>query len=362
MPQPRLEILDTALTDGTLAEVEREWLALEATSAPSPYLTFAWLLSWIEVYKPGGLRVLRVVDHDDGVVGLGLMQELPLRRIRFAGGPVTPIRGMLCRPGRETRVWGDLANWIASGRSRYSWLGAAGIEVPEDAIGGVLPTPLRWFSLDLPGTFDEYFASLGSSTRRKRRREFRVAERNGLVATVLPRESAALGLEAFVRLHQARAASKGEVHPAMDQRLVAMLGRVLSRGKPDLQVNVVEREGATLAAAICLYDDDTCWGYNTGFDPAAARFSPGLLVHLQEIRAAIEHGSQRYDLGGGEHPYKRYLGGKPIPRLMLEFTSPSPAGRVMRSAALFRRRAAQHPGLRTVAVAACRTVPFRARS
>lgn len=128
--RPRLEILDIAAEDETLARLEREWVALEAKSGPPPYLTFAWLESWVEVYVPRGLRALRVVDHDDAVVGLGLVEELPLRRIRFAGAPVTPIRGMLCSPGYEARVWAAIASWITSGRCRYCWLGATGIELP----------------------------------------------------------------------------------------------------------------------------------------------------------------------------------------------------------------------------------------
>ena len=375
MAQRRLEVHIRTVTHRTLADVEPEWLAIEARTVPPPYLTFAWLKSWAEIYRPQRLRLLRVVDHDNGVIGLGLVEELPLRRMRFAGAPVTPIRGMLCSPGCETRTWDALEEWIASGRCRYGWLGATGIQVSEDALAGAVSTRLRWFSVDLPGTFDEYFASLGSSTQRKRRRELRLADREGVVTMTLPRESAAEGLAAFVRLHQARAQSKGEVHPVIDQRLLEMLRRVLSRRKPHLQVNVVERKGTTLAAAICLYDDNACWGYNTGFDPSAAHLSPGILVHLQEIRAAIERGSRRCDLGEGEHAYKRYLGGKPVHRVGLEFTSPSAAGRVMRWAVIRRQHAAQNSRmraaadfarhdarLRAAAIAARRSVHLDARS
>jgi CelD/BcsL family acetyltransferase involved in cellulose biosynthesis len=343
-PEPRLAILSGAVTYGTLAELEREWLALEARSLPPPYLMFAWLKSWIEVYEPRRLRVLRVVDRDDGVVGLGLVEEMPLRRMRFAGAPVTPIRGMLCSPGRETEVWGAVARW-----RRYCWLGATGIELREDAIAGAVSIVLPWSSLDLPGRFDEYVGSLSSSTRRKRRRELRVAEREGAVAKMLPRESAARGIEAFVRLHQARAQTKGELHPTIDHRLLAMLVRVLSHGKPELHVNVVEWEGTTLAAEISLSDDDTWWGYNKGLDLSAAHLSPGVLLQLQSIRAAIEHGYRRYDFGPGEYAYKRYFGGKPIHRVALELTTPSAAGGVMRWVALIKHHPEQYPRLHAAA-------------
>ena len=335
---------------------------MEARSAPPPYLRFAWLESWIEVYQPHRLRALRVVDRDAGVVGLGLVEELPLRCIRFAGAPVTPIRGMVCIPGREAEVWGAVANWIGNGRSSYCWLGATGIEVPRELIAGLVPAVLPWFSMELPETFDMYLASLGRSTRKVCRRRLRAAEQEGVVAMTLSRESAAGGLEAFVSLHQARAESKRELHPAVDHSLLAMLKRVLSRGNPELNVNVVERDGTTLAAAICLYDEDTCWGYNVGFDPSASQLSPGVLVHLQEIRAALEHGSRRSDLGPGDHAYKRLLGGEPTDRFKLELTSPSPAGRVMRWVSLVRQQIEQNPRLRAAALEARRSVLLRSRS
>jgi len=354
MAEARLQITNVAVTDGTLAELEREWLVVEARSSPPPYLTFAWLESWIEVYEPRRLRALRVVDPDERVIGLGLVEELPLRRIRFAGAPVTPIRGMLSSPGREAQVWDAVANWIASGSCSYGSLSATGIEAHRSPIPGRVLAALPWFSLDLPGTFDEYLASLGRSTRKVCRRRLRAAEKEGVVAMTLPPESAGRGLAAFLSLHRARAEARRELHPAVDHRMLAMLGRVLARGKPELRVNVVERNGTTLAAAICLYDDDTCWGYNMGFDPSAARLSPGVLVHLQEIRAALEHGSRRSDLGQGDHAYKRLLGGKPIERLKLELTSQSAAGRVMRWAAEFRNHAQRDPRLRAAALAARR--------
>ena len=165
-----------------------------------------------------------------------------------------------------------------------------------------------------------------------------------------------------MRLHRARAKAKRELHPAIDERLLRMLKRVVAQGQPDVRVTAVEREGQTLAAAIRIYHHDTCWFYNTGFDPSAARLSPGLLVQLHSIREAIDEGLRWADLGQGDFAYKRALGGRPINRMKLDLTSPSAAGRAMRWASMFRQHAEQSPRLRAAARAARRTMLDRKQS
>lgn len=66
--------------------------------------------------------------------------------------------------------------------------------------------------------------------------------------------------------------------------------------------------GGQLAAVLfSLRSYETLHGCVTAFNPALARYSPGLQLFLQTIRAAAADGVTRFDLGRGSERYKRCL-------------------------------------------------------
>ncbi len=332
-----VEMESETLADSSLSAVEAEWVELAARANASPYQTFGWLESWTTVYRPRRLHVVRIRSAKVGTVALGLLEQLAGRRLRFAGVPVTPVRGLLCAPGFEADAWAALGGWLAR-RPAWAYLDASGIAVATCPLRHAVATPVPWVSFDLPPTFDDYLTERPSSTRREFRRRLRVAEREGLGTTTVANGAVSDAVAAFVALHIERARSKGEVHPSIDDRLAQMLNRVARSDAPALRLFVVAKEATVIAVAVQLDYGGESWAYNTGFDPAAARLAPGLLVRLASIRDAIERGVSHFDLGPGDHQFKRDLGGVSSVRMRIEATTPSAIGRLALAGALSRRR------------------------
>ena len=92
-----------------------------------------------------------------------------------------------------------------------------------------------------------------------------------------------------------------------------------------------------MGVSVRLDHGTTGYFYNAGFDPAAAAMSPGIVLELVSIRNAIETGLTCFDLGPGDHRYKRDLGGERRTASRLVATSRSPLGALAQAAYRVRR-------------------------
>ena len=61
---------------------------------------------------------------------------------------------------------------------------------------------------------------------------------------------------------------------------------------------------ARIAALYNFIYNDTCFYYQSGFDPVWAKFSPGTVLFSLSIQDAIENGMLEYDFLQGDEPYK----------------------------------------------------------
>jgi CelD/BcsL family acetyltransferase involved in cellulose biosynthesis len=324
------------LDAGGVEALRTEWEAFESGAAMNPYLTFGWLASWAEVYAQRRLLFVRVTVSGGTVAALGLLEQLPMRRLRFAGAPVTPVRGLLSRPELDGAAWQAFVDWLRQ-RSGWNWVDGQGVALPVVPPAPIVSTLEPWFAIDLPETFEEYLSARPGPRRRELRRRMRVAKASGAEFKVQT-TGLAEPLDLFVRFHTERALSKGEVHAAIDGRLSTMLCRVIEEQAPAVRVYTLVQGDEMVAVAINLESGDRNWAYNTGFASHAARISPGLVLRLDSIRDAIERGSRRFDLGPGDFAYKGELGAELYGRSRIELSGRSPAAQCMRAAALSRRR------------------------
>jgi CelD/BcsL family acetyltransferase involved in cellulose biosynthesis len=211
--------------------------------------------------------------------------------------------------------------------------------------------------MQLPGNFDAFLAARPPRIRSNLRRRLRIAEREGLEAHPAHAGARAAAIDAFVRLHRERARAKREAHPNIDWRLAELLVRLGEHQTPRLSVMTLQRDGDAIAVGLAMEQGTADWFYNFGFDPSVAKLSPGVVLGLASIRAAIARGATRCDFGPGDARYKRDLGGEPVPRIRLEATSASLSGQVHRAGAVVRRqmrdvsvvREAREKGLRVTA-------------
>ncbi|MFN2617714.1 MAG: GNAT family N-acetyltransferase [Thermoleophilaceae bacterium] len=309
-----------------LAGVRGEWQALEARAEASPYLGFDWLHAWEQVYNPRRLALARVRSGSE-VLALGLLENGPRGLVRFGGRPVTSECGLLCAPGSEASAWGAFRRLL----EEVPWEGfearGLGTEAAR-AVPGGWPTQRDWLAFELPESFDAYLAARSPGTRKGLKGKLRRAEREGASVRQVPDEERSAALRDFVRLHGLRAATKGERHAAIDERLALMLERMPGQSAPKL-FELIVPGGGRAGVTVRLDSGDNAHFYNAGIDPEWGRLSPGILLELASIRDAIEGGLQGYDLGPGDFRYKHDLGGSLVERYEVTVTRRGRLARVL---------------------------------
>ena len=269
------------------ATLKDEWRALEAQAPDgTPYLTYDWLSAWVEVYRPSRLALARVQDEMDGNVALGLLEARRPKRWRFAGQPVSPERGLLCAGETCADAWGAMGAWLREHPHTWRMLEAESVRLPAVGLPGVRSRAIALLALNLPQSFDEY---LEWTNAKKARKRLRRAERSAVRLREVARDDRPDALSDFVRLHGWRAASKGERHPAVDDRLARLL-ELIDRGQSvRLRTFDLAVDGERVGVSVRLDHGTTAYSYNDGFIPALS-LSPGMLLEFESIRSAIEQG------------------------------------------------------------------------
>ena len=161
----------------------------------------------------------------------------------------------------------------------------------------------------LPGTFDEFWASLDGHERTEKRRRLKNAESRGHARLVIPQSDAeiATSLDAFLKMLES---SPGEKSQAARKTLRPFLLRVappLIRAQR-LELLLLQIDGHPAAGLLQFPSPAGPLLYNTGFAPAARPWSPGVVAILLAIRRAIDHHAAEYDLLRGNEEYKYRLG------------------------------------------------------
>jgi CelD/BcsL family acetyltransferase involved in cellulose biosynthesis len=318
------------LHPGALPELADEWRQLESRAGDlSPFLSFDWLSSWVDIYEPAGLRLVRARDGERATIALGLVETLSGRRWRFCGRPVTPERGLLCASGDEETAWAAFIDWTRRNPGAFAMLGAGGLP-PLAALNGAVRSPKPVYVAHAPGSFDDYLAGLSSNTRsRVRRHQRKLAEAAGAIELV-PESELRAALDAFVALHAERASDKGESHPGIDERLARLLEATAHSPRLRTRAHRLTVDGRLMGVVVHLTTDRTLYYYNLGWDPEAAPFLPGVLLVVASIEMALGEGCTVIDLGPGTARYKFSLGGEEVERDDVELWSTSPAGRALK--------------------------------
>jgi CelD/BcsL family acetyltransferase involved in cellulose biosynthesis len=92
----------------------------------------------------------------------------------------------------------------------------------------------------------------------------------------------------------------------MDERMEAFFRAAIPAlaARQGVRLWLLEAAGEPIASFICLEWDDTVGLYNSGFAPARAALSPGLVLLSHVIRDAIARRRRRFDFLRGEERYK----------------------------------------------------------
>jgi CelD/BcsL family acetyltransferase involved in cellulose biosynthesis len=299
------------------------WLAdgfnLPAVAARvGPFPGRDWLQTW---WKHRGDGELLIEETGDSLLTLVRRD----RRIEFAGEPdltdyhsplgspdVPALRGLVCDlPGQTELVLDSLPAEATDGI--IAVLRESGLQptVEQHQVAAVL---------SLPGTFDDYLATIGKKERhelRRKRRRFdsevgpgRVERRTGIAAVAL-----------FADLHRR---SSGDKSGFMTDEIEEFFLALHTHAAAVIDV-LVDGSGRPASAIFSFEDGDGFYLYNSAFEPDLMSLSPGnvMLAHL--IERSISEGKKVFDFLKGDETYKFRLGAEARPLYRVTATVGPPA-------------------------------------
>jgi CelD/BcsL family acetyltransferase involved in cellulose biosynthesis len=311
--------LRTISTETSFAELGDEWDELvRSRPRPSPFLLHGWLLEWWRHYGRDAELAVHTAHSDGRLVGALPLCVLPqhgLRVLSFVGGD-TALADLVVADGQNGRVAAALAARAASTPHDYADL--TGLPVGSRLVAELGPSALTLIErsespvLDLSAGWDAVYASKLSSKRRNHhRRRRRQLAAQGRVDVSVARSADELeeALEDAFRLHRLRWAGRpdgsGFASTAGRRFHRAVVRALAPLGVP--RIVTLSIDGRPVAFHYYFFLERRMYVHRIAFDPAFARFSPGLINTLDAIEAAAEEGATRVEFLGGAERYKLEL-------------------------------------------------------
>lgn len=304
-----------AAWDGLVASLHR----------PTPFLHSAWLLPWWERCGAGQTMHVEAAFAGGELVG-GIPLELERRRglrvARFMGRDHSALADVLAVPRRADEIVPSLVERLRRcGADYVDLFGLAGNGLLADALAHADATLIERVEapvLDLRPGWDEVYCSKTSSRRRSlhRRRRRQLEELGGLEVLVLrEEEELAEALGDLFRIHDLRWHGRPD-RSGFTTRLGKPFNEEVLRRFARLgmaRVVLLRIDGNPVAFQYFFLFERRMFFYRLAFDPALARYSPGLVATLEAIRVAAEEGAERVEFLGGGERYKLELADRTEP-------------------------------------------------
>lgn len=309
----------------TFASLEKPWRDLLPTCTTNHiFLTPQWRRVWWQAFGSGHELLLLSVRRDTELVGI-----IPLMRqgetISFiCGRDVCDYMDFIVRQGEELTVFSQLLdyfepmewsymdlhllhpysltlNFLAPLAKQKGYL----VEITQEDVSPQILLPSSW---------DEYLSQLKKKDRHELRRKLRRLDqvKSTRFFTITNKEQLPQGLIDFFALFKL---SQGEKADFMTEQMrgffEAMVEALAEAGY--IRLYFLEVDGIRVASALCFDYDNELYLYNSGYDPAYASLSVGLLLKALCIKEGIREGKKRFDFLRGDEPYKYDLGGRDVP-------------------------------------------------
>jgi CelD/BcsL family acetyltransferase involved in cellulose biosynthesis len=165
----------------------------------------------------------------------------------------------------------------------------------------------------LPSSWEEYLSWLKKKDRHElRRKQRRLNHATPNFYTITEREKLPEALESFFELFKLSGEEKAAfMTEPMRSFFETMIDSLAEAGY--IRLSFLEVSGVRGACALCFDYGDSFYLYNSGYDPAYASLSVGLLIKVFCLSEGITLGKKRFDFLRGDEPYKYHLGGQAVP-------------------------------------------------
>ena len=331
-------------TESGFHDLRQDWEDLFVQNPMhSPFLAWGWVAAWLKhLAGPHELSIL-VWQDEHGVAQLIVPLIIRGRTRKFGGRTVM----LACGYGREASDYLGCLR-LPKHDSRIGELTAYGI---TKLVDNTLPISLTELdgrveyenelrekmsglgrltrsetqnvcvAVNLPGTWDEYLQGLSSNFRSQVRRRCRKTENEESLAfrSVTAAESREF-TENLIQLNRQRMAIKGKRSSFEDDNI----REFLLESVPYMAANniawmdVLEKDGETVAAALNFVHGKSAFFYIGGIDPLAEKWGPGTALFAHIIMRCIGQNYLVYDFLRGKEDYKYKWGGTDVPMHKLD--------------------------------------------
>lgn len=318
----------TGAAEAVFSELKGEWQQVFVDVTKSPFLSWEWMSAWYESF--GRPRALLILTARQNGILVGILPMVREERYIFgkrighlsmcgSGVGGADYLDVIARPtdkakcvaafiGYLARLDADVVEFSALERSSETveqikhLCGSSGSSFSRvtEKFDAVCP------QIDLSAGWDHV---LGRSKRKANfTRRLKALERESSFEfrTVTSVDQVGAAFERFLRLHEMRWENSGGSELSGHPRLIEFHRRAVSK----LAATALPRfdelwlDGECRASIYGLDNGKTFYYYNSGYDPAFARFSVGLALLGLSIRAACERGVTTYDFLRGDETYK----------------------------------------------------------
>ena len=308
--------LGTISSETSFAGLADEWDGLvRSRPRPSPFLLHAWLVEKWRHYGDGAELAVHVAYRDGRLVGalpLCLRSRYGFRVLEFLGGD-TALADLLVADGEPPEVAAALAERAASAGQDFAEF--SGLPAGSRLVGALEASSITLIErseapvLDLSLGWDEiYRAKLSSKKRSHHRRRRRQLAETGRVEVEVARTADELerALEDAFTLHalrwHGRPDGSGFASPVGRTFHHAIVQALAPLDVP--RIVTLKIDGRPVAFHYYLALEGRMYVHRIAFDPAFARFSPGLINTLDAIETAAAEGVTRVEFLGGPERYK----------------------------------------------------------
>jgi CelD/BcsL family acetyltransferase involved in cellulose biosynthesis len=190
-------------------------------------------------------------------------------------------------------------------------------------------TQYRCPHIAISGTFADFIQGVSRADNLKRRKK--QLEKMPGFAIDVARTEAEVGpaLDTFFHLHALRWAADGGSQGITGKRIEAFHRECVRRFAREDRVRLytLRIEDHALASVYMLGKGSTRYFYQSGYDPAHSKLSPGLVLLARTIEDAFEEGAREYDFLHGSEPYKFEWATGERQTMALRLTVPNLRGR-----------------------------------
>lgn len=290
------------------------------------FLTHDWQRLWWEICGEGELHLLTVQAGDE-LVGIAPLTR-QTGRWGFAGGvEVADFLDVIAAPAHAPSVVGAVLDYLQrfGGEAEFR-------NLRPDAVGATLlleearrrriPASLEPEDVsprvELPADWEDYLQRLSKKDRHELRRKQRRLLSSGDVRYFVANDPATRDrdVDDFIRLHRLSAPEKASF---MTDEMARFFHALVEEFAPRdlLRLYFLEIDSVRTAAVVLFDYGNEFLLYNSGYDPAHAHLSAGLLLKAFTLRDAIDEGRRAFDFLQGNEPYKYDLGACDVPILRL---------------------------------------------